>query len=84
MHGSTLNREADDVVQMFLANSGGGGVAAMTASGPAAAAPGASGGANPSGGGQRQQLPGKIEDLPSPTGDFGQQQVRFFKQIHST
>ena len=81
MHGSTLNREADDVVQMFLANSGGGGAAAMTASGLAAAAPGASGGANPSG--QRQQLPGKIEDLPSPTGDFGQQQVSFFKQIRT-
>ena len=46
VHGSTLNREADDVVQMFLANNHNG-----------------------------NRQPGKVEDLPSPTGAFGQQQV---------
>ena len=59
VQGSTLNREADDVVQMFLANNG------------------ASANAPPGGADQiRNNQPGKIEDLPSPTGAFGQQQVR--------
>ena len=49
VQGSTLNREADDVVQMFLANNHNG-----------------------------NRQPGKVEDLPSPTGAFGQQQVIIF------
>ena len=47
VQGSTLNREANDVVQAFLAN---------------------------------QNRPGRIEDLPSPTGPFGQQQVCKFER----